>query len=214
MAIFLILFSIIGNIVLFSGEMFPGGEMEGNAIAIIVAILTIVADGWIIFKIGQEISAKNENNKFKKILPKIISIFLICAICVWCIYKMLPKCDLCNNISTKSVDDYKLCDSCYNSIEQDVENCESGDHTVPVSDYRKTVGMNGTIRYYCTRNCGEGCVQDGRNCTRGYSDSKCKFEYSLSGDCFDSGWSGCPCCDSITYEEWYDWYERALERRY
>lgn len=214
MVIFLFVIFIAGNFMLITGQIFPDGELEGNGIAILFGLLTLVVDSWIIFKIGQEISLKNENDKFKKILPKTISIILICVICAWCIYGMLPKCDLCDNISTKSVYDYKLCNACYDKIEQKVENHESGDYTVPVSDYRRTVGMNGTIRYYCTRNCGEGCLKDGRNCTRGSSNTKCKFDYSLSKDCFDSGWSGCPCCDSITYEEWYDWYDEALSRRY
>lgn len=218
---FVVVFFLTGNAMVLEGRIFPGGDLENSMVAIVFVIIVLIVDSLLIFKLGQKISTKIPQNKFLKVLPKIISISIICIIFGGFSYKMLPKCDFCDNISTKTAYDNQLCKTCYNEIEEKIKNAESvadsfdyDDYTIPVSDYRRTVGMNGTIRYYCTRNCGEGCLKDGRNCTRGYNDTKCKFDYSLSKGCIDSGWSGCPCCDSITYEEWYDWYDKALSRRY
>ena len=73
--------------------------------------------------------------------------------------------------------------------------------------YTRTVGVNGTITYRCTKTCNESCVHC-RKCKLALNGShKCTFEYSFHGK--DGGWIGCPECQDIP--GWQDWYKEKLK---
>lgn len=68
--------------------------------------------------------------------------------------------------------------------------------TIYGSGYRRTVGVNGTITYYCTKHCTESC----KNCKKclnnqkSFPNSTCTYSYKYSKGTQDKGWTGCPQC--------------------
>lgn len=115
------------------------------------------------------------------------------------------KCDICDKKATKVLDaviTYNLCDEHYMWM--------TGGSSSSYSDssykgYSKTKGYNGSYRFRCTKQCDEECGNGCKSCVR--DGTKCKFSYKASNDI---GWIGCPDCGDVTHEEWYDWYEKAL----
>ena len=94
--------------------------------------------------------------------------------------------------------------STFNSYEVD----SNEDEVSPY--YKRTVGVNGTINYACTRKCNESCP-DCDSCIRKAksfpkSGTKCNFTYQIPKKAKDIGWIGCPQCGDITYDEWWDFY--------
>ncbi len=78
------------------------------------------------------------------------------------------------------------------------------------SYYERTVGVNGTVNYKCTRVCDENCYKCEkciRNAQSFNRKPKCNFSYQIPKKARDIGWIGCPQCGDITYEEWWEFYD-------
>lgn len=79
------------------------------------------------------------------------------------------------------------------------------------SGYKRTVGVNGAITYYCTRHCSaEKCTKNCKHCLnnqKSFPNSTCTFHYQFSKGQRDKGWIGCPQCGDITYDQWHDFYK-------
>lgn len=77
--------------------------------------------------------------------------------------------------------------------------------------YRLAIGANGRYTYYCREICSDKCNRACKSCIRNaksfHHDPICNFSYSASEAI---GWSGCPDCGDIAYEEWFKWYKNAL----